>query len=235
MLRYGTKAYLGPNVAVIPSGFLTNDAGYKVSTGWRGALGAYVRWWQDFNGTGDRTINLLTAYPVGPGGAANFTAIGALAAQMAATAQAPVKTASIATPTVAVVTGSPIVTRASGSFIADGAKKGYGLTAAASLTLGSSIIEVNPTRIVLDRPATGTNASLAARITNIPDNVRESIFMFFTAAAGQIAWPMDGINFGFGATAGATDLTGVMLEAWPIFDGTELTQSASMREVQGLA
>jgi hypothetical protein len=235
MNRYGPKVYLGPNVTALGAAYLTTDNGYKSPTGWRGALGAYLRYWQDFNGAGDRTIDILTVYPLGPGGAVNFQALGVLASTLAVTAAAPTKAASIATPTVSVVAGSPIVTRASGDFVADGAIKGMGLSAATALTLGSSILSVNPTRLVLDRPATGTNASLAGRITNVPDVVREAIFPFISAVAGQITWPCDGLNFGFHGTGGAADVTGLMLEAWPIFDGSELTGSAAMREVQGLA
>lgn len=235
MNRYGPKVYLGPNVTALGAAYLTNDAGYKSPTGWRGALGAYMRWWQDFNGAGDRTIDIITVYPVGPGGAANFNALGALAPTMAVAAAAPVKASSIATPTVSVTSGSPLVTRSSGSFVADGAVKGMGFTAASALTLGSTILSVDPTRLVLDRPATATNASLVGRITNVPDVVRECIFMFLTVGSGQISWPMDGINFGFHGVGGTADLTGLMLEVWPIFDGSELTPSAAMREVQGLA
>jgi hypothetical protein len=235
MNRYGPKVYLGPNVTALGATYLTNDVGYKSPTGWRGALGAYLRYWQDFNGAGDRTIDILTVYPLGAGGTANFQALGVLASTLAVTAAAPTKTNSVATPTVSVVSGSPLVTRSSGSFVADGAIKGMGFTAASALTLGSSIISVDPTRLVLDRPATGTNAALAGRITNVPDVVRECIFPFISAVTGQITWPCDGLNFGFHGVGGTIDLTGLMIEAWPIFDGSELTPSAAMREVQGLA
>lgn len=235
MKRYGPKNYLGPNVAALgASAYLGVDAGYRVLTGWRGAVGALVRWWQDYNGAGDRLIDQVSVFPVGPGGTANYLATGALAATVSAGASAAVKAASIATPTVSVVNGSAIVTRDSGSFVADGAKKGMGLTAASSLALGSSILQVDAARLVLDRPATGTNASLAARVTNVPDVVRLAVLSFATGGL-ETSWPTDGINFGFHAAAGGTvDSTGLMIEAWPIFDGAELLGSPASLDVAGL-
>ena len=220
MKRYGPKQYIGPNVAPMGATYVTTDAGYKRPSDWRGAVGALVRFWQDYNGVGDRTIDSVLIYPVGSGGAANYLAVGLLSNGLAVTAAAPVKAASIATPTVICTAGSKIVTRSSGSFLTDGAVKGMGLSAATALALGSAIVSVEATRLELDRAATGTSAALAARITNVPDAVR-LLYLSFNAGGVELPWPVDGINFGFHLAGGATDLTGVMIEAWPVFDGSE--------------
>ena len=232
-MRFGKKVLLGPNTSALPvSTWLTTDTAFRALSGWRNSIGALVRYWQANDGAGDRVLDTLSVYPVLPTTAeTNYNAMGVLATTLGVTSAAPPKPAAgdkvsnIGSSVASTVSGSAILTRASGSFISDGVVPGLMVSGTSNVPLGTLVKSVlDATTIEMSKVASGGGAVTTLTIHRPPALARINRYLW--AGEGKLPtfpWPFDGINFGFHTTTGGTaDLTGLMLEAWPIFDESQV-------------
>ena len=220
-MRHGNKIYMGP--ATIPTNAYTYPASY-LKSGWQGSIGAIVRIWQDLNGAGDRTPDSLIFWPGSYDGTTYNYQASNITAPYSFSAAVPGKAANVATITsaLATVSGSPIVTRSSGSFISDGAREGHilSMASATNIPFGSVILSVDSaTQVTLDRNATATASGFTGNVSKVPLVCHTGRVLWQGTTPSPLYWPIDLIQVAVHtASAGTADLTGVMVEAWPIFD-----------------
>lgn len=243
--HYRNKVFLGPNAAAMTaSTYYSVLDEFKSPAGWRNSIGALFRIWQWYDGAGDRLFDFLLAAPIAHDGTANFAAFGALNPQFPISAFTPNKpdagdVVETYTTLLTTVSGSPIVTRATGAFDPAVAKPGLGISAASGIALGSIIKRVlSETQIELDRNAIASVGSLTARTFKPPALCKLSR-MFWTSSGAPAApvtpWPTDGIQFGLHTAAGgAVDSTGIVIEAWPIIDENTDCNVPAAWELPGL-
>ena len=157
--------------------------------------------------------------------------MGVLATTLGVTSAAPPKPAAgdkvsnIGSSVASTVSGSAILTRASGSFISDGVVPGLMVSGTSNVPLGTLVKSVlDATTIEMSKVASGGGAVTTLTIHRPPALARINRYLW--AGEGKLPtfpWPFDGINCGFHTTTGGTaDLTGLMLEAWPIFDESQV-------------
>lgn len=222
-MRFGPKVYLAPSATIGASAYNYSTA-FLSKTGWLGAVGALVRVFQDYNGAGDRLVDTILSYPMSADASTyNYQASG-MSPSSALSAVTPQKAALVATFTTVLnsTTGSPIITRSSGSFISDGVTEGHilSMASATNIPFGSVIKSVDSaTQVTLDRNATQTASNFTGHASKVPQVCVMARMAFSGTTPLPLYWPVDGIQFGLHTTAaGATDLTGIIMEAWPIFD-----------------
>ena len=221
-MRFGNKLYHGP--ATLPTNAYTYAAAMLSSAGWQGSIGAMLRIWQDYNGAGDRTPDSVLFWPITYDGSTYNYQANNITATWSYTAAVPAKAALVATITsqLATTAGSPIVTRSAGSFISDGATEGriLSMASATNIPFGSVIRSVDSaTQVTLDRNATNTASGFTGHISKVPLVCHTGRVLWQGTTPTPLYWPVDGLQIGVHtASAGSADLTGVMVEAWPIFD-----------------
>lgn len=220
-MRHGSKIYMGP--ATFPTNAYTYPAGY-LKPGWFGSIGAMLRIWQDLNGAGDRTPDSILFWPGSYDGTTYNYQASNITGTYSYTAAVPAKATNVATISSALSSksGSPIVTRSSGSFISDGAREGHilSMASATNIPFGSVILSVDSaTQVTLDRNATNTASGFTGNVSKVPLVCQTGRVLWQGATPSPLYWPVDYLQVGVHtASAGAADLTGVMVEAWPIFD-----------------